>query len=124
MTAPEMTDEEARTYQIEALVRRARALRAEQTSIAETIKAIEAKLDSLTEVGWKVVIDDIPASKKPGNRTFSMELAIAKMTPEEKLSCVSTGINASTVREIADAKGWTEACMLDPDETKTRLVLK
>lgn len=120
-----MTDEQdQKAFQIEAIVRRVRVLKAEQTTISETIKTLESKLDDLVETGWKADIDGIQASKKLGNRTFSMELAIAKMTPEEKLSCVSTGINSNTVREIADSKGWTEQCMVDPDPDKTRLVLK
>lgn len=124
MTTVELTDEELKQNQIEAIVRRIRVLSAEAKTISETVKTLESKLDSLVETGWKADVDGIACTKKLGNRSFSMELAIAKMTPEEKLSCVSTGINANTVREIADSKGWTEECMLEPDATKTRLVLK
>lgn len=115
-------DEETKAIQIEAIVRRARVIAAEIRSLTETKNALEAKLDSLVDVGWKAEVDGIPASKKTGNRSFSPALAIARMTAEQKLACVSTSINNKTVREIADTEGWTEECMAEPDG-KTRIVL-
>jgi hypothetical protein len=121
MTAVE--DQEAREIQIEALVRRARVLRAEMTNCQDSLKAIESRLDELVEVGWKVEIDGIAATKKPANRSFNISLALEKMSPEEKLECVTTNLNPKKVREWADNNGLTEACMELADDSKTRLVL-
>jgi hypothetical protein len=120
-TELDLTEEEARQQQIEAIVRRVRALSAERKTISETIEALTSKLDELVEVGWKAEIDGVPAAKRAGNRTFGAELAIARMTEEQKLSCITTGINAKKVRAIADEMGWTEECMIEPDD-KTRIV--
>lgn len=111
--------DEQTELQLEALVRRARVIAAEIRELTETKKAIEDKIDSLVEVGWKVEIDGIPASKKTGNRTFSEALALAKMTAEQKQNCIETIVSKKAIRAIADSKGWTEECMVEPDDKTT-----
>lgn len=115
--------DEQTTLQVEALVRRARGLAAEIREMTETKKAIESRIESLVPLGWKSEIDSIPAQRKLGNRSFNRDLAIARMTQEQKLQCVTTGIDDKMVRAIADSQGWTEECMVEPDPDKTRLVL-
>lgn len=114
--------DEQTEIQIEALVRRARQISGEIKELQETKTAIESKIDSLVDVGWKADIDGVQATKRLGNRSFSVPLALARMTAEQKLECVTTNLNAKKVREWADSEGITEECMEEPSD-KTRLVL-
>lgn len=115
-------DAETRAIQIEALVRRARALSAEVKANQETIRTLMTKIDELVEVGWKADIDGVPCAKRFGNRKFSRDLAIARMTAEQKLACVTTGIDEKKVREIAESEGFVEDCMVESEGT--RIVLQ
>lgn len=104
-----------------ALVRLGRQLDAEIRDLGERKRAVIKALDEVTDVGWKLVVDGVPASKKLGNRTFSPALALERFTVEEKLSVISTGIDFAAVRALADNLGFTEECMVSPETTSVKL---
>lgn len=112
MTTTEYTPEQ-RDFICEALIKRGRELAAEIKSQGEELKQIVSRLDDLTPVGWTLVVDGIPAKKKPGNREFNPELAVARFTPVELEQCKAEGIDPKKVRELAEAKGLVEACMVE-----------
>ena len=120
----QVMDDETRDYMCEALVRRGRQIAAQMKSDAEEIKKILARLDELTPPGWELNVDGIPARKKPGNRSFSPEMAMARFSTEEIESCKAEGLDMKKVRELAEAKGLIEACMAPPKDDKQSVVLK
>jgi hypothetical protein len=118
-----MTEAE-RDFMCEALIRRARSLSADVKSMNEEIAKILARLDELVPLGWELVVDGIPAKKKLGNRSFSPELALARLTPDEQMLCRADGFDNKKIREMAEAKGLVESCMVQPDADKASVKLK
>lgn len=118
------TPEEFEAELTRALVRRGRALAAEIKTMTEEMNKIKSRLEEIVPVGWKEEIDGVSASRKPGNRTFSEQLALAQFTTDEKLSCVARpAVDPKLVRALADAKNITQSCMALPDASKTSVKL-
>lgn len=108
----------------EALARRARSLAAEEKSLKEEREKIESRIADLVPVGWTIMVDGVPVRKSLGNRTFSAELAAGHLSPEELAACKADGIDPKKVRELAEAKGLVEACMVSPPADKAAVKLK
>lgn len=120
-----MTEQDKIT-QLEALVRRARSVSAEIKAGSEELKALMARIDELTEVGWKMDIDGVPASKRRGNRSFSASAAYDSLTPEERLTVLRTGrslVDDKLVRALVESKGTVEQFMVEADLGKARVEL-
>lgn len=113
-----------RDFICDALVRRGRSLAAEMKSIGEEVAQILKRLDELTPIGWELVVDGIAARKRPGNRGFSHELAIAQFTPDDLEACKAEGLDPKKVRTVAESKGLVEACMVAAPPEKASVSLK
>ncbi len=101
-----------------ALIRRARSVAAEIKSQNEELKEIVGKLNDLLPVGWKGVVDGVSASKRSSNRTFDPKAYYLQLSPEEKLSCLRTGlalIDEKLVADLAKTKGDKEQFMVAPE---------
>lgn len=104
-----------------ALVRLGRQIDAEIRELGERRRGLVQLLDEATTVGWRLIVDGVPAAKTPGNRSFSPALALEHFTDEQKLSVVSTSIDFRAVRTLADSLNITEDCMVTPDKTNLKL---
>lgn len=116
-------DEEQRDFVLAALVQRGRVLSAEIKAMNEEKAQLLARLDELTPVGWNLVVDGVKAQKTAGSRSFDPALAVARFTPEELETCRAEGLDAKKIRELAAAKGLTEACMAPPSADKASIRL-
>lgn len=98
--------------QLEALVRRHRQLGAEMAELKAERDALETSINDQVEVGWKITVDGVPASKRAPNRAFDMVTAVSLLGPEAKQACVVTSFDQKLVRDAAKEAGILDDCMI------------
>lgn len=120
-TTAEISDEE----RLEAMVRTGRFLAAQIKELTEQKTIVEDKIKAMTPIGWSLVVDGVPASKRKPNRAFSKLLALAAMTPEQRQECKVTEprFDDKLIRKKADELGLTESCMEESDDP-SKAILK
>lgn len=98
---------------LEWMVRRYRQLAATKSEIEAEMSAITSEVNELVDVGWSIIIDGVPASKRNGRRQFSLETAVTFIHPEDRDAFKATVFDVTRVREYVEAKGLLEQCMED-----------
>jgi hypothetical protein len=107
--------------QLEFLIREARETDAEIKVLTEKKEALVEKIKAELSVGESITVDGVRASLRPGNRKFSLALALKQMPPEMKMDHIRPMIDEKMVRQTAETMGWD--CMEPADTSKTVLDL-
>lgn len=102
--------------QLSALIRRHRELGGEVAEIQAEMTSIKEQIEGDTEVGWKLTVDGITASKRAPNRNFDLVSAVALLPAEMKMACVTTSYDAKKVRAAVEALGLIDSVMVDRDD--------
>lgn len=109
--------------QLEALVRRYRALGAEKSEIDAEMKELQSQVSELTQPGWKMIVDNVPASHREANRVFSLPKALSILTVEQKTECIDREprFDPKLIRKCVEDAGVLEDCM-EIDESRSSVV--
>jgi hypothetical protein len=104
---------------VEMLVRQARELQAEIDEKVAEKAAIVDRLKKEIQPGEKVVVDGVAASHRPGNRKYSLTLALKLLDDETKLKCVRPMIDEKFVRMTVEQMGLIDSAMEPAPADKT-----
>lgn len=98
--------------QLMAWIRRDRQLAGEAAEIAAERAELKAKVDSETEVGWKLPVDGVTASKRDANREFDRILGFGVLNEAERLACKVERYDDKLIRAAVEARGMLQECMV------------
>lgn len=107
----------------ESLIRRYRALGADKAEIDGEMAEIKNQLDAITDVGWKLTVDGLTASKRMPNRVFDPSIAVTLLDAETKQLCVTTSYDPKKLRQAVEALGLIDDAMTDRPDAATVLKL-